>query len=83
MLYQLPTGKVIEMSIDQYLDLSDEDLEYLIAYNKGDHIEDPFFGASIIRPRMILDDIEEIEKVLDLTEIPIEEKFNFLDDETP
>jgi hypothetical protein len=43
MLYQLPTGKVIEMSIDQYLDLSDEDLEYLIAYNKGDHIEDPFF----------------------------------------
>lgn len=81
MFYQLPSGKVIEMSVEQYLDMSDDDLEYLVAYNRGEHIEDPWFGSSIIHPKMQLDpDFEE--EILDLTEIPIEDKFKLIDDET-
>ena len=60
MLYQLPTGKVIEISTEQFLEMSDEELEYLIAYN-GDNLEDPWFG-SILKKREIIshDDEEEI-----------------------
>jgi hypothetical protein len=45
MLYSLPTGKVIELSVEQYLDMSDEELEYLISINYGDSVENPFFGS--------------------------------------
>ena len=36
MLYQLRNGKVIEMSVEQYLDCTDEDLQYLMCLNAGD-----------------------------------------------
>ena len=45
MLYQLPNGKVIEISTEQYIEMSDEELEYLIAYNYGDNLENPWFGS--------------------------------------
>jgi len=38
MLYQLPNGKVIEISTEQYVEMSDEEFEYLIAYNYGDTV---------------------------------------------
>ena len=41
MLYSLPTGKVIELSVEQYLDLTDEELEYLISINYGEAVENP------------------------------------------
>lgn len=50
MLYSLPTGKVIEMSIDQFLEITDEELEYLISINYGESIENPFFGSILERP---------------------------------
>lgn len=65
MLYQLPTGKVIEISTEQYLEMSDEELEYLIAYNYGDCVEDPWFG-SVLKKR-------EPKQVIPLTEEPIED----------
>ena len=45
MFYQLPNGKVIEMTVEQYLEMTDEELEYLIAYNYGDHLENPWTGS--------------------------------------
>lgn len=53
MLYSLPTGKVIELSIEQYLELTDEELEYLISINYGEAIEDPFFGSILDKPEPI------------------------------
>lgn len=71
MLYQLPTGKVIEISTEQYIEMSDEELEYLIAYNYGDVLEDPWFGSILskqskdndVLPDLI--DIPEDEKLMD------------------
>jgi len=37
MLYQLPNGKVINISVEQYLDLTDQDIQDLIAGNYGDY----------------------------------------------
>lgn len=47
MLYSLPNGKVIEISVEQYLDMDDEEFEYLLSINYGEPIEDPFFGSVI------------------------------------
>tara|TARA_R110002020_G_scaffold115034_5_gene264572 strand:+ start:221 stop:481 length:261 start_codon:yes stop_codon:yes gene_type:complete len=47
MVYQLPNGKVVYLSIEEYLSLTHEDIQYLIAGDYGDHIINPFKGSSI------------------------------------
>jgi hypothetical protein len=42
MLYQLPNGKVIFLSIEEFLSLSDEDIQYFISVDYGEHISRPF-----------------------------------------
>lgn len=74
MLYQLPNGKVVEISTEQYLEMSDEDFEYLIAYNYGEVVEDPWFGSSLSKQDNSRKE-DVAETVPDLTDIPIAEKF--------
>lgn len=79
MLYQLPNGKVIEISTEQYFEMSDEELEYLIAYNYGDVMEDPWFG-SVLSKREIPVVVEEVPDVApDLIDIPEIDKRTFRD----
>jgi hypothetical protein len=79
MLYQLPNGKVIEISTEQYVEMSDEEFEYLIAYNYGDTVEDPWFG-SVLSKREPIVFTEEVPDVLpDLTNIPDEDKITYSD----
>jgi hypothetical protein len=75
MLYQLPNGKAIEISTEQYFEMTDEDFEYLMAYNYGEIQEDPWFGSVITKAAPIdipdeitpeLTDISQDEKLLDL-----------------
>lgn len=47
MLYQLPNGKVIEITIEQYLRLTDDEIQELIAFNFGDSVDNPFFGSAL------------------------------------
>jgi hypothetical protein len=76
MLYQLPTGKVIEISTEQFLDMTDADFEYLIAYNYGDVQENPWFG-SVLMKAAPLDLPDEI--VSELTNMSHDEKLLDLD----
>ena len=73
MFYQLPTGRVIEISLDQYLSMTNEDLEYLIAHNVGENIEDPFYGSRI-KDKQIPENSES-----DLLDLSSEEKLIDLD----
>jgi hypothetical protein len=69
MLYQLPNGKVIEISTEQYFEMSDEELEYLIAYNYGDVQEDPWFGSVLLKQEKEDNNvIEDIPEITDLSE---------------
>lgn len=77
MFYQLPNGKVIEISTEQFIEMSDEELEYLIAYNYGDVVENPWHG-SILNNHRLTEDIEP-EMPPDLTDIPDIEKLTDLD----
>jgi hypothetical protein len=47
MLYQLPNGKVVHLSIEEFLDLTDEDIQYLMSIDYGEHIMDPFTGSAV------------------------------------
>jgi hypothetical protein len=84
MLYQLPNGKCVELSVEQYLRMSDEELNLYVAYNIGEEVNDPF-ALSVLKHGPIhekeleamadaLLDLEEEEKIEDLTEILPEEK---------
>jgi hypothetical protein len=75
MLYQLPNGKVIEMSTEQYFDMSDEELEYLVAYNYGEVLENPWFGSILSKAdNSKSEDIPDTIK--ELTDITVSEKLN-------
>jgi len=56
--------------------MTDEELEYLIAYNYGEVQENPWFG-SILSKSAPPDEI--IEMPDDLTQIPDIDKINYLD----
>lgn len=80
MLYQLPNGKVIEISTEQYFEMTDEELEYLIAYNYGDTLEDPWFGSVIQKKSPVVDEDDDYSDTLsDLTDVTNEDKISYTD----
>ena len=46
--YQLPNGKTIYLTIDQFLDLTDEDIQYLVATNCGEQYLNPFKDSAVL-----------------------------------
>lgn len=59
MLVNLPTGKTMEMTLDQYLSLEDNDFQELIAMGYGEHINDPFHGSILHSSPGIKDEIDD------------------------
>lgn len=47
MLYQLPNGRTIQMSIETYLSLSDDEFRELTGLGYGKEINNPLFNSSI------------------------------------
>ena len=82
MLYQLSNGKCIELSLEQYLIMSDEELNNFLAMNVGDQIEDPF-AISVLKYGQYEEDedyyIEDEEYIEDLLDLDIEEKLTDTD----
>ena len=80
MQYQLPNGKVVYLTIEEYLNLTDHDIQYLMAINYGEYIHNPFHGSAIGRKAPISstndDDIIKSTDDDDLTNIDL----NNLDD---
>ena len=50
MIYQLPNGKVIHLSVEEFLDLTDQDIQYMMSINAGDHVSSPFYNSAIKNP---------------------------------
>jgi hypothetical protein len=70
MIYQLPTGKIIYITVDQFLALSDEELELLSYQNIGEYARSPWVGSAIKKPakKEIKEDHEEDDRSIDYTE---------------
>jgi hypothetical protein len=70
MLYQLPTGKTIELSFAQWYALTEEDIEYLIAIGFGDEIESPWRRSVLEKPET------PVQELIEITDIHIVDKLN-------
>jgi hypothetical protein len=66
MYYQLPTGKVVQMSIEDYLNLTHRDIQYLLSINAGEYIHNPWTDSAISRIKK-----EMIEEIGDEEEIVV------------
>ena len=76
MYYQLPNGKVIYLTIEQYLELTDQDIQDMMSLDSGDHIIDPFADSAVIENTK--------EKYYDFDYLPDDESFdNIISDDTP
>jgi hypothetical protein len=75
MFYQLPNGKVIEISTEQFIEMTDEELEYLIAFNYGEVVENPWHGSVLNKTTVE----EEIFDLLDIPDVPEIDKLSDLD----
>jgi hypothetical protein len=51
MLYQLPNGKVITLSVEEYLDLTDADIQHLMAADAGESYNSPW-AQSVIKHKV-------------------------------
>lgn len=65
MLYQLPNGKVVQLSIEEYLALTDLDIQFLVSIDYGEHIIDPFTGSAVENNKR--------EKYIDTEFLPMED----------
>jgi hypothetical protein len=75
MLYQLPNGKVIYLTIDQFLDLTDDDIQYLMSLDAGDHALNPFTDSAVLENTK--------EKYYDFDYLPDDEADDKPCDDTP
>jgi hypothetical protein len=41
-IYQLPNGKIVHLTVDQFLSLQDDDIKYMIENNFGSDVHNPF-----------------------------------------
>lgn len=64
------------MTTEQFVEMSDEELEYLIAYNYGDVIENPWMGSILNKHDANMYENIELPEIIDITEI---EKLEDLD----
>lgn len=77
MYYQLPNGKVVSMTIEEYLNLTDEDIQYLMSIDYGEYVTDPFKNSAV--------DSKEQPKVYDFDFLPTDDEIvgNIPSEDTP
>jgi hypothetical protein len=44
-IYQLPNGKIVYLTVEELLDLSDEDIAYLLSIDYGESANSPWLGS--------------------------------------
>ena len=67
MLYQFPDGRVINLSVEEYLSMSDQELQSLAATNLGRYATSPWDGSAIKNKKKIQES-DDIDKGIDYTE---------------
>jgi len=50
MIFQLPNGKIIHLSVEEYLHLTDEDIQYIVSTGYGLEPTNPFYSSAINKP---------------------------------
>lgn len=66
MIINLPNGKTIEVSLEVYLRMTDDDFEYLMSMNWGEEFNNPFIASVLVHGEAKIDEEYEEEEELDL-----------------
>ena len=74
MLYQLPNGRVVHMTTEEYFNLTDDEIQFLVAFEYGESINDAFHGSVIKKKGEIIED-EPPEKIRELPDVTLLEKY--------
>lgn len=53
MLYQLPSGRTISISLDDFLSMSDQELNQLSNRGLGEAIQDPFYDSNAVSRKKV------------------------------
>lgn len=81
MLIQLTNGRTVYMTIDEYLNLTHDEEQYLISINYGEVVTNPFFSQYSGRKSKEIDIDEEDDPELDYGEdSAIDDFFDIPDD---
>ena len=56
MYYQLPNGKVVQMTIDEYLSLDEKGVQYLLSINAGEYIHSPWADSALTRIKKTIEE---------------------------
>lgn len=67
-IYQLETGKIIYITVEQFLSLSDDELDSLSSMNIGEYAKSPWVGSVIRDKKKPKADPEDIDTSIDYTE---------------
>ena len=70
MLYQLPSGRTIELSMEQYLDMTDDELRELdcLGSTHTMEINNPFFGSYTGKKRQASNKLHDEHNLIDMPE---------------
>ncbi len=79
MIINLPNGKSIEVPLEVYLRMTDEDYEYLMSINWGDDILNPFESSVLLYGEAKIEDIEDEESEEDILDLDDLDKLQDLD----
>jgi predicted transcriptional regulator len=60
--YQLPNGKTVWLDISDVLNLTDQDIQYLLSINYGEYIHSPFQNSAI-NGHQIIDSVKTSEEL--------------------
>lgn len=78
MLVQLPNGKTVNLSVEQYLALDEADIQYMVSINCGSTASSPWCGSAVKKPgRMRITDEEpdeDINEGLDEDELDLDDE---------
>lgn len=87
MLYQLQNGKVIYLTVEQFLELTDLDIQYLMSVNFGEYLVNPFTDSAIYKNKIekeydfdYLTDDESLDNISSDDE-PFDNIINLLDED--
>jgi hypothetical protein len=73
MIINLPNGKSIEVSLEAYLRMTDDDFEYLMAVNWGEEFRNPFESSVLLYGEAKTDEYddedEDIEESMDPSDL--------------
>ena len=46
-IYQLPNGKIVRLTLEEYLSLTEDDISYLVIIDYGESAQNPWIGSSL------------------------------------